>query len=449
MVIQVQEILRIENLWYGDWLNGYDLCVNQGEIVYIQCLLEQSLNYLADILTGNLKPDMGRIFIREAKVEPENYDNGYAVASGVYGVSFAGEYMENASIMDNIMPMEPPWHLFCQQKEQENMRRYFAKEHVAFEPDTPMWMLNDVERKKLGILKARLLHADLVVININREVVEGKMAKELGDMIRRMHGEGMAFLILSCCYTFLSGLATRIQYLHQGRALKEWTKVSDSIREKLRHGDFFRGRKGRQEEGKYFIGLYDYEWDLRYDFWEYLRRVKLHNPQIWEQYFAGGIPDSGISRIGRTVVVSKNSQDMLLENLSIGDNLTIAASKRVTFCHTGIVKKRMQRKVEEVFCKEHHLTKMDIPVRELSALQRKILSIARFEILKPALILLELPYQGIDMDERPKLQSYLVRLALKGIRIVYFSKTMENMLDDCKVIIRTQNGMSAKIDTFS
>lgn len=445
----MREILRVENIRWGECLDGYDLCVNQGEIIYIQCPLDQSLDCLIDILAGKLRPDTGKICIHETEVPPKEYDSAYAMERGIYAISLVDEYMENATIAENMIPMEPFWHLFSRKKTAEEMKRFFIREQVSFEPDTPIWMLGDIERKKLGLLKARLLHADLALINIGREVVEGKTAEELWNMIRKLHEEGMTFLILSCCYTFLSEAATRTQFLYQGKALKEWTRVPDSVREKLRYGNFFRVGNRKASDEKHFIGLYDYEWDLRLDFWEYLKCVEYHNPRIWEQYLAAAVPDSGVSWRDRTVVIPRNSQDMLFENLSIGENLTMAASKRVTYTHTGIIKGRLQRKAEEVFFRELDLKRTDFHVRDLSAVQRKILSIARLEILKPLVIILELPYQGVSMDEIPILQSYLIRLARKGIKIVYFSKTLETMSEDCSMVIRTQNGTSAKIDTFS
>ncbi|MCM1123488.1 MAG: hypothetical protein NC416_12975 [Eubacterium sp.] len=446
----MREILRVENIRCGQLLNGYDLSIHQGEIVYIQCLLDQSLDCLNDILAGNLQADEGKIYVHESEIPLTEYDSAYAMEKGIYAVSFADEYMENATIAENIMPMKPFWHLFSKKKIDAQMKSYFTREQVPLDPDTPVWMLGKgIERKKLGLLKARLLHMDLVLINVGREVVEGKIGEELWNMIRKLHEGGMTFLILSSCYTFLSEFATRTQFLHQGKALKEWTVVPDQVREKLKFGNFFQTQRVRTGTERYFIGLYDYECDLKYDFWSYLKCVQRYNPQIWDEYIRASVPDSGVSCLGKTAVVPRNSQDMLFENLSIGENLTIAARERVTYTHTGIVKKRLQKKVEEIFAREQNWKIEEVSVRELSALQRKILSIARLEILKPEVIILELPYQGISMDEIPALQSYFMQLIHRGIRIVYFSKMRENMLEDCKVIIRTQNGMSAKIDTFS
>ena len=53
------------------------------------------------------------------------------------------------------------------------------------------------------------------------------------------------------------------------------------------------------------------------------------------------------------------------------------------------------------------------------------------------------------LDELPQLHRYLYSLAEKGICIVYFSQSMEMLQENCTGIIRTRNGLSAKIDTFS
>lgn len=445
----MKEILRVENLKFDDWLNGYDLSIYKGEIIYIQALVDKSLDSLMDILSGKLKPDSGRIFVHESETSMMDYNSSFALEQGIYAVSFADAYAENATIAESIEPMKPPYYLFSKRKTEEKIGQYFSREQVSFKPDMPIWKLNDTQRKKLGILKAKLMHAKLVMLNLNKEVIEGKMARELWDMIQKLNEEGMTFLILSCYYTPLSEFATRTQFLYLGRALKEWTKVPDSVREKLKYGDFFKFQDQQTVIERNFIGLYDYEWDLQYDFWEYLNCVKVYNRQIWGQYLSASIPESGIGYLNKTVIIPRNSQDMLFENLSIGENLMIAASKKVTYDYTPVINDRMWKNVEGKFYKEQNLRKTDVDVRKLSSLQKKILSIARLEILKPSVILLELPYQGVSMDEISAFRAYLFQLTRKGIKIAYFSKSLESMQEDCKVIIRTQNGQSAKIDTFS
>lgn len=139
---------------------------------------------------------------------------------------------------------------------------------------------------------------------------------------------------------------------------------------------------------------------------------------------------------------------MLFEELSVGQNLTIMASKRVHYGCIPIINRRIQRKMEEIFCAPGYIPKGETDIRNLTGLQRKILSIERLAILRPSVIFLEFPYYDVGFAQAGMLRSYLRSLVKRKIKVVYFSKTLESMMLDCKTIIHTQNGKSAKIDTL-
>lgn len=442
----MKEILRVEKIKLENWLYDYSLSIHQGEMLCVHSPSDTSINCLMDVLSGERKPDSGQIYVDERKAE---YDEAYARKHGIYVLSFKNEYSELSTVLESINPLMPPYRIFSRRKIRDWMKAYFAEEQVAFDPDTEVWRLTGIERKKLGILRAKLQQARLVIINMEREIVEGKMAEELFEMIVRLNQEGMTFLILSCYYTFLMELAGRIQFLHQGRALKEWYGITAEVREKLKYGNFFQMQKQERRTEKNFIGLYDYEWDLQSGFWIYLHTLRKRNPQVWGQYCKVSPPEAGVGYRDRVAVVPKNSQNMLIESLGIGENLTIAAGSRISYGHSSVINPRLQKKVEESFYRNQLLEGHRKRVDSLSDLQKKILSIARFEILRPTVIFLELPYAGISMEEIPVLQEYLNGLVHKGIKIIYFAQSLEHMLLDCSVIIQTQNGQSAKIDTFS
>jgi ABC-type sugar transport system ATPase subunit len=54
----------------------------------------------------------------------------------------------------------------------------------------------------------------------------------------------------------------------------------------------------------------------------------------------------------------------------------------------------------------------------------------------------------MSREEAGQLRSYLNRLSEKGIRIICFSKSLDDLQSDCAGIITTRNGRSAKFTTF-
>lgn len=454
----MKELLRIEQGNLESWLQQYCLTIYQGDVMYIQSISDRSLSCLREVLSGERPMDSGKLYLEERWME--KYDSVEARKWGIYTVAFGREFVENLSIAENLYSVQPAWRLYSREKTLEMVGNYLKQEELVLDPQVPVWKLTDAEKKKLGILKAKLLGARLIILDMMGSGVEGRMAEEIGSMVQRLNRQGMTFLILASAYHEISEVATRAQFLYSGRDVKEWTPVTEACREKLRNGSFCMFAGQQEEEGQFsgqheelsgekrFLGLYDYEWDVSGGIWNYLETVKEQNPEIWRKYVKADIPDRGDAKAERTVVIPRDSRDLLLDNLSVTENLTIAAAGRVSRRRYGKTDPKLEQLLVQDFYREIRLDPSIQRVEELNRIQKKILSIARWSVTRPETILLESPYSDLNPVEVLLLRGYLKRLAGKGIRIIYFAKSLENMFLDCKMIIRTQNGLGAKIDTF-
>lgn len=443
----MKELFRAEKIKCDYWLENYNLCIYQGEILYIQCVSDKSPGCLCDVVTGNRKPDSGRIFVKGDNVR--NYNAAYAAGQGIYEASFRDDYAGDETVAGALSPMQPFYRFFSKKKMNRKVQEALDEAGIPFRAETSLAKLTKMERRMLGLFRAKLSGAGLIVMNISGEMVEGKEAGRLGGAIRKMNEEGITFLILSCNYSALAEYAGRIQLLYMGRAVKEWTReIPETIFRQLKYGSFFarQGQAGEME--KSFTGLYDYEWDTQRSFWEYLLCVRENNPGVWNEFLGGETPPDGTGYFKGTAVVPGNSQDMLFEELSVGQNLTLMASKRVNRDFVPFVNSRIQRKMEEIYYNSEQISPRETDVRNLTGLQRKILSIERLAILRPSVIFLEFPYYDVGFAQMEELRGYLAGLVKRKIKVVYFSKTLESMMLDCKIIIHTQDGKSAKIDTL-
>ncbi len=446
----MRELIRIERGELNGGLRNYHLTIFEGDILYIQSLSQNSLRCVRDVLSGTRSLESGRLLIGEEKVSV--YDSAAAARLGVYAVSFGWEFVETMSIAENLKPLRPFWHLYSVSRNVKEIRAYFEKEQVHLDPEEPVWKLSEGERKKLGLLKASLRNARLVILDLTSERLEGRTAEEICQMVKsRNAADQTAFLILSIGYTPIAEAATRVQVLHRGRDLKEWWEVSPKVRERLRSGVLFSPdrRKSGDAKERLFTGLYDYEWECADDIWEYLRRVKRNEPQVWKEHLNLEIPESGDGRKGGSVVIPAHSEEKLLPNLTVEENLTIAMGSRIAHGKYGCIYPRLQRNLVENFCRENGFEKTKERISDLSRVQRKILSVSRFALAKPQAILLDSPYGDLNAREEEQFREYLLGLARRGIKIFYFSRSRESMELDCRIIICTKNGESAKIDTYS
>jgi ABC-type multidrug transport system ATPase subunit len=216
--------------------------------------------------------------------------------------------------------------------------------------------------------------------------------------------------------------------------LKEWEQIPPSAQQRLIYGDKLSDVKSVGTNAKLLLGIYNYEWDLGENIWSYLNRIREANPAIWERTFAVEIPNEGCGYADGVAVIPRNSQELLLENLNIGENISILARQRVCYGKSDIVDRHLQRKLAEDICRKYGFPKPSHSLKELNEIQRKLLSIVRFEVLHPTVIFLETPYQGIRPEEADTIRKCMYGLAEKHIKIVYFSQSLENMARDCREI---------------
>lgn len=451
----MREILRIRHGMQDErkdeMLRDYELEVFEGDIFYIQGLEGSGVRTLLGLLAGECTLSQGELFLWGKKAG--DYDRGKAWRYGIYTITAEKDLVEELTVAENLEAVRYlpfPGKYYDRRRIEEKVAEYLRREQVDIPADACLWMLSKKERQKLSILKAKMHEARIIVLDATGDVYEGREAEELCELIRRANAEGITFIILSECYNMFAEIANRIQVVSQGRDLKEWTEVTDRVRHRLRHQmvsetDF--PDRSMDEEGS-FLGLFDYEWEMKSCIWDYLSYVKEHNAKVWEQYVDAEIPRRGYSQRGDTVVIPRESAEFLLKNMSIADNLIMAIPKRVSRNRIGVIKNSIRTNIVREFYKSMGIAPELTSLEELNRIQKKLLSIYRLVLDHPRVIILESPYSGMNLEERETLRRYLQSLRKKGIRILYFSKSMEEIREDCRSVMITQNGKSAKITTF-
>lgn len=450
----MKEMLRIrhgvQDDRQDDILRDYELQVFEGDIIYIQGIEGSGIRTLISFLAGECTLKRGELWLFEEKVE--NYDRNTAYQYGIYTITAEKDLVETLTVAENLEAVRYlpfPGRYYSRRRAESRVTRYLEKEQVNIPADACLWMLSKKERQKLSILKAKMHGARMIVLDATSDVYEGQEAEELCELIRRANAQGITFVILSECYAMLAEIANRIQIISRGRDLKEWYGLTDRVRQRLRH-EMAEGAEHavQKADAVLFLGMYDYEWEMKGCIWDYLNYVKKRNPEIWDRYIGASIPRPGFSQEKKTVVIPRESGEYLLKNLSIADNLIMPIPLRVAKNHFGLIKKNIRRNITRDFYKKMGLDPGINKIEEMSSIQKKVLSIYRFELDRPQVIILESPYSGMNREERKILQDYLRTLAKKGIRIIYFSKSREEIAEDCCKVIVTQNGENAKITTF-
>lgn len=429
-------------------LRDYALEVFRGDILYVQGAPGSGVRTLVSLLAGECALEAGTLLldgepIREAGRLPFWRHGVYVITAqrDLVGGMTVAENLEAVRYLPNCL------RLYRHEESKDRVGAFLRRQGVDVPAGALVWSLSRSDRLRLSLLKARMHGARLIVLDATRDFYEGSEAQALCEMIRRENREGTSFLILSECYCAFAEIATRIQLVDRGRDMKEWPQCTPRVEQVLRGMAPRRAQEPQTQESRPFLGVYDPAWDRRESFWAYLQTVRGENPGIWRSELNIGIPPEGESLCGGTVVIPEGSGELLAENLSVADNIILPCASRVAANRLALISRRVQRSMEARFC-----ARLGVPVGlrrvgELSRVDRKILSIYRFALLRPAAIVLESPYAGMMSDEVQRLRRYLRELAGEGIRIICFSRSLEPFAADCGRMIVLSNGRNAKMST--
>ena len=449
----MEELLRIERGCLKEGLDDYYLSVYRGEIVYVQSFSRRDLHKLAAVIKGSAALDSGSVYLKERlldnRTEPKDRKNE------IYLTNYGREFSDNLSVAENMNmnSRKMKWNDAYSEKDTINrINEFFRNENISLDSEMPMWKLTETDKRKLDVYRAAFFRADLTVLDMTDINIEGIELEELIQQILYLKEKGMTYLVLSPVYTKLAEYASRIQYMYHGKDVLERMKMTDTLRRQMKgEFDFFTGRASVQTDNSGscdLIGFFDSEWDVNDHIWNYLRSIRKYSYEIYQQVIGINVPGDENGMCDGLAIIPENSQDMLIEHITIGENLTIMIKDRIASKNLGVISDRLQRKVEQDFMHRYGVSDQLNDIHELSGLQKKILSVERYALAKPNVIFLESPYNMLEIRETPGFRRYLQSLKEQGMKIIYFSRSEEQLKKDCSLIVQTVNGRGAKISTL-
>ena len=448
----MEEVLRIEGAVLdadgAEALRDYALEVYAGDVVYVQGDPGSGVRTLVRLLAGECALQSGRLYLDgEETTAPGRMA---CWRHGLYAVAAEKDLVEGMTVAENLEAIRYLPNCLRTYRFEESRARvaaFLRDQGIAVPADAPVWSLCSSDRLRLSLLKARLHGARLIVLDATRDHYEGREAQELCETIRRENRQGISFVIVSECCSAFASIATRIQLVDRGRDMKEWPGLTPHVEELLRGSELHRNEGALAKGVRPFLGIYDYAWERQENFWAYLRRLRDENPEIWREQLHMEIPEDGCCRSGGAVVIPEGSEDMLLGNLNLADNIILLCASRVAANGLRLIRRHVLRSMEARFRRRFGLAAGVRSVGELDRVNRKILSIYRFALLHPDTMVLESPYAGMVSDEVERLRRYLRELAEGGMRIVCFSKSSDMLSADCASVIVACNGRNAKMST--
>lgn len=438
----MKEILRIlhgKQKGNHNILRDYNLTVYEGEVVYIQGLSGSGLNALLQVLEGKAALDEGNIYIGEKRVE--FYSEHFPQTHGIYIITREQDLVGNLTVAENLEVLQRGkklTSLYDRKSVMEKADGYLKEQGMLFRADALVQDLSVEDCQKLSIIKAKAYGARLIVLDLTKIYFERRFAGELAQIIRSISAQGTAFIILSEQMSVFAEIADRIQLIHHGKDLMEWDHVESDILEKRNGSETVSGDRMLE-------GFFDYNWGMGRNIWSYLRTVKEKNTVFWEENVGLEEIPEGCYRGKKAVLIPKESAMMLLDNMEIRQNATLTIKDRISRTPFGYIPDHLVDNITEEF---YRITGVSYSCKypsELNYVERKILSVYRWETARPETLLMESPYWGMDLRDSEIFHRYLLHLADKGIRILWFSKSLSELRKHCKKIITTENGCNAML----
>ena len=132
-------------------------------------------------------------------------------------------------------------------------------------------------------------------------------------------------------------------------------------------------------------------------------------------------------------------EDIVFPDLTVEENLQLAARIRLPQSHHNDIPSRVQAALNDVDLEEHR-RKL---VSKLSGGQRKRVSVAIELLSQPRLLLLDEPTSGLDPGRQAMLMETLRRLSRRGVTVVCVTHTLDTMnFFDAVAVLGIVNGVS-------
>ncbi len=451
----MEELLRLQHIrkkgLEGYELNDYNLTIFQGEIVYVQGVLECGKHCLERILTGQRRIDEGKIFWMGNPVTDGGWLGSLIGTIGIYH-----PMVHRMSIMDNlelIRKVPFAFRKYNEKKAIQQAQKILNELQIDACPYTKVESLSFLEEQKLGMVKLIISGVRLIIVNCVQNIYGDREAEILGDFMQHKSKEGVSFLIISEKPNPFLRKADRVQIIHQGIDLMEWRKgefevswLKQYIETLEKHVCKQKFDNKTKETGK-ILCLLDLEWERKRTGQTFFHAFYEKNRSVWEQYIGEEPPEAGTFYNGKSVIIPWESGDALFFNISLEDNLSICVPDRAALGKSGIINKRSRALLVHDFLEI--IGRME-PVQnlwELTLTERKILSIYRWVLARPKVLLLENPFSGLDISDINILSDYIRKLKRNDMKIVIYTSHMEYSTDFYDIMLCCENSRMTKMPT--
>ena len=432
-----QEILRMERVTVTEQgrelLNNFNFQMFKGEVMGLVPLDSYGLEEFVDCLQNNRPLLYGRVYLREKLVN--TYAGQTRSRNNVYMISKSKTLIDSLPGADNVFLIRKGYKGFWIKDRliRRQLMLLLEESGVEINPAKKVSELTTLEKDVIGIAKAAVAKADLVILRDVGSSLWPEDKMKLDKVIRGYARKGLSFIYISTKPEELSRFCDRVSVMSHGRIIKVLEK--EEIAENLEKHYFFpyqllKTRKTQEEDQgeKVFrcekmshrsirnmtfdVGrgegllIHDYnnvDWK---DFIDVLSGAKPQSGSVW---WKGKEKDKEKRKIG--VILENPAETMLYPEMSYEDNLCLCLDDKVE--HLWRSRKKRKSIAREVAGRE-----ITCKVKDLSLEEKYNLIYHKILLQKPEIIFCFFPYRNVDVNLQRFINTFLKRYLAKGIAVV-------------------------------
>jgi len=460
-------------------LDGVSLAFRRGEVHGIVGENGAGKSTLMNVLSGVHAPTAGRVLIRGEPVTLRG--PAHALGLGIAMVHQELNLVDELSAADNIFlgREQTRFGLVRGRRAAAEARELLARVGCDTDPRTPVRRLSVARQQLVEIAKALSLSASVLLLDEPTASLSRREAERLFALIERLKGEGVTILYVSHLLPEVLRICDRVTVMRDGRVVR--TLARDDLGEgpaaEAKLGSLMVGRPladhfpPRGEPGKDVLlrvrGLASagFVRDVSFDVCagELLGFAGLVGAGRTEmaEAIAGLRPrEAGeVTVCGRTVRPARPREAVqrglayltedrrgrgLLLDRSVTENMTLASLRRFSrgLLRLGAERDAVRQQVRRLSIR---LARPGQPVTTLSGGNQQKVSLARWLLARPRVLLLDEPTRGVDIGAKEEIYRLIARLAADGMACVFIGSELNELLGMCHRIAVMRGGRVAAV----
>lgn len=441
-------------------LNGVSLDVRAGEVHAVVGENGAGKSTLIKIFGGALQPDEGEIRLEGKRIE--HLTPAKSKSLGIAVIYQQPALFPDLTVSENIAlahESPTPFRRINWQKRNEHATALLNRVGADMRPQARVSSLSMPEQQLVEIAKAVDAEARLVIMDEPTASLGDRDAENLFRIVNELRNSGTAIIYISHRFEELFALADRVTVLRDGESMGTFRMAEMTNRELIRL------MVGRELEAVFperncaigepvlevqnlscaACGVRDVSFVLRRG--EVLGLAGLvgsGRTQFAETLFGLSRADGGsVAIAGQTVRIESPQQALALGlayvpedrrrhgvimDFPVALNTTLASLQRVS--HGGFLDFRAEKRAAQEYRERFRVKAPSVEtlVRNLSGGNQQKVSLARWLMTEPRVLILDEPTQGIDIGAKREIYTLIGELAARGLGIVLISSELTEVL---------------------